>query len=110
MFTGNVNTLIHDLVIVIAYIGSLLSGYAGMTIWARKGGRPAGGFLLGGLLGAIGVFILVAAKPRQSETDSVARAQGLVRCPHCVELIKEGAGVCRYCQRDVAAPALSGPA
>jgi len=38
MFTGNVSTLIRDLVIVIAYIGSLLSGHAGMTIWTRKGG------------------------------------------------------------------------
>jgi hypothetical protein len=52
MFTGSLNTLVHDLVIVIAYIGSLLSGYAGMTIWARKGGRPAGGFFLGGSAGS----------------------------------------------------------
>jgi len=71
MFT---NSNVHDLVIVVAYIGALFSGYAGLTIWARKGGRPGGGFLVGGLLGALGVFLLVLATPRQSEIDSVARS------------------------------------
>jgi hypothetical protein len=109
MFTGSLNTLVHDLVVVIAYIGALFSGYAGMTIWARKGGRPGGGFIVGGLLGALSVLILVLANPRQTEVDYVARSQGLVPCPHCVELIKREAHVCRHCQRDVAAPALGGP-
>jgi hypothetical protein len=51
MFT-NTGSSVHDLVIVVAFMGALFSGYAGMTIWARKGGEPAGGFLVGGLLGA----------------------------------------------------------
>ena len=104
MFTTTGNS-VHDLVIVVAFMGALFSGYAGMTIWARKGGKPAGGFLLGGLLGALGVFILAAARPRQAEMDSAARSAGLTPCPHCAELIKDQARVCRYCQRDVAAPA-----
>ena len=107
MFTSTGNS-IHDLVIVVAFLGALLSGYAGMTIWARKGGKPAGGFLVGGLLGALGVFILAAARPRQAEIDSAARSQGLTPCPHCAELIKHQAQVCRYCHRDVAAPAAVG--
>jgi len=107
MFT---NSNVHDLVIVVAYIGALFSGYAGLTIWARKGGRPGGGFLVGGLLGALGVFLLVLATPRQSEIDSVARSQGLVPCPHCAEPIKHQAHVCRHCQRDVTAPAVPSPA
>ena len=41
MFTSG--SSIHDLVIVVAYIGALFSGYAVMTVWARKGGRPGGG-------------------------------------------------------------------
>ena len=107
MFT-NTGGSVHDLVIVVAFIGALFSGYAGMTIWARKGGKPGGGFLVGGLLGVIGVFILAAARPRQAEIDSVARSQGLAPCPHCAELIKQQAQVCRYCHRDVAAPAPAG--
>ena len=104
MFTTT-TTSVHDLVVVISLMGALLSGYAGMTIWARKGGKPGGGFLLGALLGVLGVFILAVAKPKQKEIDSAARSAGLVRCPHCAELIHYQAHVCRYCQREVAAPA-----
>lgn len=42
MFT-NTGSSVHDLVIVVAFMGALFSGYAGMTIWAHKGGKPAGG-------------------------------------------------------------------
>jgi hypothetical protein len=76
-----------------------------MTIWARKGGKPAGGFLVGGLLGAPGVFILGAATRARQKSTAPARSAGLTPCPHCAELIEGQARVCRYCQRDVAAPA-----
>jgi len=114
MFTYSMNGMcthsgsLHDLVIVVAFIGALLSGYAGMTIWARKGGKPGKGFLVGGLLGALGVLILVLATPKQAEIDGATRSQGLVRCPHCAELINHQAHVCRYCQREVVAPAPAG--
>jgi hypothetical protein len=52
-----------------------------MTIWARKGGTPGGGFLAGALLGVLGVFILAAARPGPKEIDRAARSAGLVRCP-----------------------------
>ena len=107
MFTTTTPS-VHDLVVVISLMGALLSGYAGMTIWARKGGKPGGGFLVGALLGVLGVFILAVAKPKQKEIDSAARSAGLVRCPHCAELIHYQAHVCRYCQREVAAPAPAG--
>jgi hypothetical protein len=99
---------VHDLVLVVAFMGALFSGYAGMTIWARKGGKPGKGFLIGGLLGALGVFILAAAKPSQAEIDTAAASAGLVRCPHCAELISQQAHVCRYCQQEVAAIAPAG--
>ena len=104
MFTTT-TTSVHDLVVVISLMGALLSGYAGMAIWERKGGKPGGGFLLGALLGVLGVFILAVAKPRPREIDSAARSAGLVRCPHCAELIHYQAHVCRYCQCEVAATA-----
>jgi hypothetical protein len=107
MFTNSSGS-VHDLVVVVAFIGALFSGYAGMTIWVRKGGKPGNGFLLGGLLGVLGVLILVLATPKQAEIDSAARSEGLVRCPHCAELINHQAHVCRYCQRGVAAPAPAG--
>jgi hypothetical protein len=102
-------TSLSNLVIVVAFIGALFSGTIGMTVWKNKGGSPGGGFFVGGLLGALGVFILVLAKPRQTEIDRVARSLGLVPCPNCAEPIKREARVCRYCQRDVA-PAPGGAA
>ncbi len=95
-------TSLSNLVIVVAFIGALFSGTIGMTVWKNKGGSPGGGFFVGGLLGALGVFILVLAKPRQTEIDRVARSQGLVPCPNCAEPIKREARGCRYCRRDVA--------
>ena len=68
MFTTS--SSVHDLVIVVAFIGALLSGYAGMTVWSRKAGK---GFLVGGLLGVLGVLILVLGKPEQAEIDSAAQ-------------------------------------
>jgi hypothetical protein len=62
-------TSLSNLVIVVAFIGALFSGFIGMTVWKNKGGSPGGGFFVGGLLGALGVFILVLAKPRQTEID-----------------------------------------
>jgi hypothetical protein len=109
MFTTTTTTSsLHDLVVVVAFMGALFSGYAGMTIWARKGGKPGGGFLVGALLGVLGVFILAVAAPRQKEIDSAARSAGLVRCPQCAELIHHQAHVCRYCQHEVTAPAPAG--
>jgi len=54
----------------------LLSGFVGMTLWKDKGGSPSGGFIVGLLLGTLGVFILALAKPGQKEIDRVARSQG----------------------------------
>jgi hypothetical protein len=102
-------TSLSNLVIVVAFIGALFSGTIGMTVWKNKGGSPGGGFFVGGLLGVLGVFILVLAKPRQTEIDRVARSRGLIPCPNCAELIKREARVCRYCRRDVA-PAPGDPA
>ena len=42
---------IHDLVIVVAYLGRFSPGYAGMTVWERKGGRPGGGVSSAGCWG-----------------------------------------------------------
>jgi hypothetical protein len=55
MFTNTTSGgSLHDLVVVAAFMGALFSGFAGMTIWARKGGKPGGGFLVGGAAGGPG--------------------------------------------------------
>ena len=91
------------LAVVIVNIGVLLSGYVGMTVWKDKGGDPGGAYIVGALLGGLGVFFLVLLKPGQREIARVARSRERVPCPHCVEFIRREAHVCPYCGRDVAA-------
>lgn len=63
------------LVLELVSIGTLLSGIVGMTLWKDKGGSPSGGFIIGLLLGVLGVFILAVATPGQKEIDRVARSR-----------------------------------
>lgn len=74
-------------------------------LWAayvaqQRTGEAIGGFLLGVLLGPIGLLIVYLRKPNP---DRVASQTGMKKCPHCVEFIKPEAKVCRYCNRELAA-------
>ena len=57
-------------------------------IGARKGAGFSG-FVIGILLGPIGVIIILLSKGNQK------------KCPFCVELVNEKAVVCPHCQRDI---------
>ena len=89
-------------------IEHLIAAFIGMTLWKNKRGDPSGAFVLGAILGILGVLILAIAKPKQKEIAKGVRSQGRVSCPHCAELIMPEAHVCPYCQQDVAAPAPAG--
>ena len=66
-------------------IVNLLCAVLGLWIGERKG-EAAGGFLMGLLLGVLGLLIVVIWKGKQ-----------LRACPDCAEQIQPTAAVCRYC-------------
>lgn len=89
-------------VIVLAWVGCALLG---AVIGAARG-RPGAGFLLGLLLGVIGVIIaLFLTPPAVAPTPAEPR----VPCPHCAEQILPAANVCPFCGNTVQAIPLDPP-
>lgn len=67
----------------------------------ERSGETIGGFVLGALLGPLGLLIAFVHRGDRKKVDKMQRRQGLVQCPHCAEFIRPEAKVCRYCSRDV---------
>ena len=67
----------------------LLCGFIGMMIGSKKG-EGCGGFMLGVLLGPIGVIIIMLVRGQRKP------------CLACKELINKKATVCPHCRTAVA--------
>ena len=66
----------------------------------NKGRSGVGFFLLAVLLSPlIGLVIALLVSPNEKALESEAIANGgLKKCPHCAELVKEEANLCKHCQ------------
>jgi hypothetical protein len=87
-------------VILAVYIfGSILAA----NIAKKKGRRGGGYFLLSLLLSPlVGILAALVAAPNEQKVERDRIASGTERkCPHCAEVIKVEAKVCRFCGRDV---------
>ncbi len=61
-------------------------------------GRRGLGAALGLCLGPIGLILIAVLPPDQSRLDDEAIAGGDARrCPHCAEVVKKDALVCKHC-------------
>jgi hypothetical protein len=89
-------------------ITSLICAVAGAAMLSRYN-KAGSGFLLGGLLGPIGLIIAWTMRDNAKLDESAMRASATspteVRdereCPFCAERILRKATVCKHCGRDV---------
>lgn len=74
-------------------------GVIGAMIADKKGNNGGGGFLLGVLLGPIG--LLIAFFSSDNEPKKEQRSGNTKKCPYCAEYVKPDARVCKHCGRDI---------
>ncbi|HSW62535.1 MAG TPA: hypothetical protein VLH56_04350 [Dissulfurispiraceae bacterium] len=87
-------------ILLFAFIIGLIPAYI-----ASKKGRSFGlWWIYGVLLFIIALPHAIMIHQRQSAIEQRRiNEEGLKKCPHCAELIKYEAKICRYCSRDIAA-------
>lgn len=72
-------------------------GIVGAMIASSKGNNGCGGFVLGVLLGPIGLLIAFFSSDNENakrEKDGYTK-----KCPYCAEYVKKDAIVCKHCGR-----------
>lgn len=87
-------------IIVIAIVIGLIPA----AIASSKGRSFLGWWIYGALLWIVATPHALLIKADQGVLDREALASGeQKKCPHCAELIRSEAKVCRFCGRDVVA-------
>lgn len=75
----------------------LLCGFAAAYIYKNKGRSAVTAFLVGLLLGPIGIILAAITPADRVGQERNALATGMKKCPNCAELVKAEALTCRFC-------------
>jgi len=80
----------------------LVCGVIAAIVATNKGRSGCGWFLVGVLLGPFGFILALVVSRNESKAEKRSIQSGeLKKCPHCAELVKREAVVCKHCGRDL---------
>ncbi|MCP9755114.1 zinc ribbon domain-containing protein [Lacihabitans sp. CCS-44] len=74
-------------------------GIVGAMISSGKGNSGCFGFILGIVLGPIGLLIAFFSSDNQNAKN--IRNGDTKKCPYCAEFVKPAALICKHCGRDL---------
>jgi hypothetical protein len=83
-------------------IWSAIIGVIPAAIASNKGHSFLGWWIFGAALFIVALPLAIVLKPDNSALEKRKLSQGgFKKCPHCAEIVKSDAKVCRYCGRDI---------
>lgn len=81
----------------------LICGAIAYYIYQGKGRAGFWGFLVGFMLGPLGIVYALVRSPDTERAEQLqVKAGKAKRCPYCGEVIRTEARVCKHCGRDLA--------
>jgi hypothetical protein len=79
---------------------AVLIGLIPAAIAQGKGHSFLAWWVFGAFLFIIALPLAILLKPNTATVEAMQAGEGMRECPHCAEMIKREAKVCRYCGRE----------